>query len=535
VRAPAQDGDIVAEPPLSEAPRLARENLRRLADSAPPLFGRPWVEVMRSARRAVAQAAYDYLDRVDGGARVWKPVGAVVMAGHQPELFHPGVWVKNFALHGLAEQCHAMPVNLVVDNDAVKTTALHFPVLRRPLPPATEFQPYRATEPFDLPGTEEPYEEYAVRDEPLFASLPERVRLEWGFEPLLPDFWKEAVRAGRRTRLLGDRLAAARRAVESRWGCENYEVPVSAVCQTEPFAWFACDLLANLPRLHAAYNDAVRDYRRRYGLRSSSHPVPDLAADGDWLEAPFWAWRAGRGRRGRLMARLTPETVDLRVGDEFWPRLPREPGAMVNAFLDLGRQGLKVRSRALTNTLYARLFLCDLFVHGIGGGKYDEVTDAIMRRYYAVEPPAYLVLSATLLLPLPHYPARPADCRRLGREARDLFYNPQRHLDDRGMSIPAVAALLAEKQGLIREKPADRRGRRERFRRLREVTESLRAAVVGGLSEARRGLAGCEAGVRANEVLRRRDYPFCLYPGAALRPFCEQFLRAAAPAGAHIP
>ncbi len=148
----------------------------------------------------------------------------------------------------------------------------------------------------------------------MFASLPERVRPGWGFKPLLNEFWTAAVRTGRRTLLLGDRLAAARRELERRWNCENYEVPVSAICRTEPFAWFACDLLTNLPRLYAIYNAAVREYRARYGLRSTSHPVPDLAAEGNWLEAPFWAWRTGQKRRGRLMARLTPETVSLRVG-----------------------------------------------------------------------------------------------------------------------------------------------------------------------------------------------------------------------------
>src|SRR5262249_60155858 len=131
--------------------------------------------------------------------------------------------------------------------------------------------------------------EYAVRDEAMFASLPQRVRPGWDFEPLLREFWQVAVETGQRTPLLGDRLAAARRAIERRWGCHNYEGPVSAVCQTEPFAWFACDLLTHLPRLHPAYNDSVRDYRARYGLRSTSHPVPDLATEGHSLAAPFSA------------------------------------------------------------------------------------------------------------------------------------------------------------------------------------------------------------------------------------------------------
>ena len=48
-----------------------------------------------------------------------------------------------------------------------------------------------------------------------------------------------------------------------------------------------------------------------------------------------------------------------------------------------------LRPRALTLTLFARLCLGDFFIHGIGGGKYDEVTDAIIRDYFGVEPPAY--------------------------------------------------------------------------------------------------------------------------------------------------
>jgi hypothetical protein len=519
VRAPKEDGAVVAEPPLSEASRLASENVNRVLRSAPALLGRPWREVFADARRALDRAVHDYHRRFEGNADIWKGNGRIFMAGHQPELFHPGVWVKNFAIHGLAQQHGGRSINLVVDNDTVKATALHFPVVR-------EFPPYRATEPFDLPAGGEPYEEYAVRDEGLFASLPERVRPGWGFEPLLREFWDVAVRTGRRTRLLGDRLTAARRAIERRWGCENSEVPVSAVCQTEPFAWFACDLLTNLPRLHAAYNDAVHDYRARYGLRNTSHPVPDLAVEGDWLEAPFWAWRAGARRRGRLMARLTPDAVELRSDAEPWPSLPREPAAMVRAFLDLGKRDLKVRSRALTNTMYARLFLCDLFIHGIGGGKYDEVTDAIIRRYYRVDPPAYLVLSATLLLPLPHDPATPDDCRRLKREQRDLYYNSQRHLDDGARSRPDVAALVARKEALIRAEPAARPGRRERFQQIREVSETLRALVERELEVTRRHEVECDAGLRANAILMRRDYPFVLYPERTLRPFCEQFLAA---------
>ncbi len=116
--------------------------------------------------------------------------------------------------------------------------------------------------------------------------------------------------------MLGECFAAARRGLERRWGCHNLEVPLSAVCRTEPFGWFTAHLLTELPRFHAAYNDCVHAYRRRNRIKSRNHPVPDLAADGDWLEAPLWGWRGGQTRRGRLFVAAAGDRVELRCGTE---------------------------------------------------------------------------------------------------------------------------------------------------------------------------------------------------------------------------
>jgi hypothetical protein len=548
LRAPKEDGAILAEPPLESAGALIAHNRKLLhsssgepadqtraealsayarlstdlAQSAGGFYSsQAWAYLRREARRDTLGAARRYVS--DSGEPVPRTKGAdsFIVAGHQPELFHPGVWAKNFALSGLARRHDAVALNIVVDNDTVKSTSLRVPS------PGTAGMKWShtVTVPFDCWTGEIPYEERPILDRDAFDSFGERaghVLSGWNYEPLLKSFWPEVLRQAERTPLLGECMAAARRAFERRWGCNNLEIPVSVLCRTAAFQRFAWHLLSELPRFLSIYNDCVHDYRRRYGIRSRNHPVPDLVVDGDWLETPFWGWRAGQQRRGRLFARVRHGAIDLRAGTENWPSVPAVEEWWTDGLLhDLEGEGYKIRSRALSNTLYARLFLGDLFVHGIGGGKYDELTDAIIRRFYGIEPPAFVVLTATRLLPLPHYPSGPDDRHRLQRALRDIHWNPQRHFSE---TAGDIRDLAREKYDWMQRQPADKAGRRERFRMLRELTARLRAPLASAEHRLRDELAESERQVEANAVLTRRDYSFVLYPEETLRPFCEQFL-----------
>src|SRR5689334_21153410 len=53
----------------------------------------------------------------------------------------------------------------------------------------------------------------------------------------------------------------------------------------------------------------------------------------------------------------------------------------------LGQNRLRISPRALTLTTFFRLLLADQFVHGIGGARYDRVTDRLIARFLGIEPP----------------------------------------------------------------------------------------------------------------------------------------------------
>jgi hypothetical protein len=514
LQAPREDRALLAYPPLARVGALLDENRRRLHGVNSDILGYSFQSLRSLARRNVLDEARQYL--AAAGEPVPDATGhALFLAGHQPELFHPGVWLKNFALSGLARAHGGVALNLVVDNDTAKNTLLSVPA-----------EEHVAQIPFDHWQSEVPFEERLVLDESLFRDLPyaaERFTADWNFTPLLGDFWTEVTRQAERSALLGERFAAARRGYERRWGCANLEVPFSRVCRTEAFVWFACHVLENLPRFVDVYNGVVQAYRRAYGIRSRHHPVPDLAREGEWLEAPFWAWRAGRKRRERLFARRSQLGYELRAGSETWATLrdTSRPKDLIQQYQALTASGYKVRTRALTTTLFARLFLGDIFLHGLGGGKYDELTDEIMRRFYNMEPPAFLVLTGTLLLPLPRPPVSEDDRRRWHSLERDLWWNPQRHLND---AAPVARELSEEKRRWIQRPAISSKESRQRFETLRQLTGQLRPFVRDQEEQARLALEHAAHNLRIMRSRGRRDYAFCLYPEEDLRSFCAQLL-----------
>lgn len=501
LRAPGGDGEVVAVPPLDRAGDLVAVNRARLA-TGPDLLGRPFAQIADLARREVLTQQ--------------QPVSPLFVAGHQPELFHPGVWVKNFALAGLAKRHGGVAVNLVVDNDTLKSASLRVPVPGEP--------PQIRSLPFDQAGPELPWEERRVLDRATFDAFGDvatSLMRGWGFEPILGELWPE-VRRRSLDATIGEAFVAGRQTIERRWGCHNLEVPLSVVSGGEGFAHFVGAMLADVERFHALYNAVVRAHRVRRRIRSRNHPVPDLANEGGWFEVPLWGWRAGSARRGRVFVRPEPTRLRVRAGNDVWPDLPRpQDGEFVPAWRGLAEGGYKMRPRALTTTLFARLLVADVFVHGIGGAVYDELTNGLMRQFFGVEPPGFVVLSATRWLPLGGSADAIEDRRRLARLVRDVEFNPQRHLTP---ETAGVAGLLSERRDWVAREPQTKAERRERFRRLREANERLGAFLVGKRDDLRQELAALDARLAVNAVLRRRDYSFCLYPESVLRPFCTRFL-----------
>jgi len=526
--APREDRTALVDPPFGMVGELVRENVQLRAKHSYDFHGRSLAdlrelaraELLRDARRWTA-AYRDVPSPASGQPDL------IFLAGHQPQIFHPGVWLKNFALGALARRHAAQAVNLVIDSDAAQATALR-------VPGGTPAQPRAELIPFDRRAPAVPFEERSILDHALFASFGSRLSAQIGVlvpNPLSDAYWPLVLRRADATDNLGACLAQARHQLEGFWGLETLEIPQSRVCAAESFCSFAAHLLAELPRFRDVYNEAVGEYRRVYRVRSTAHPVPDLAADGPWLEAPLWVWTAENPRRRRLFACRRGKEIALSDRDAWEIALPLpadgDASAAVDRLLELPRQGVKIRSRALITTLWARLMLGDLFVHGIGGARYDQVTDLLMERFFGLRPPGFMVLSATLHLPVAHAHATPADARAIRQRLRDLTYHPERYYDGSG-SGPAgapddPAELIAAKAQWIGT-PQTPQNARTRCGAIREINQRLQPFLARERSKLIERQAQTAGALQAETILAWREYGFCLYPEEALRNFFDSLL-----------
>ncbi len=527
---PEQSGEVLIVPPYDQV-----AGLLGAAGEAPwgdaDVLGTPLAEFRRRVRARALALALAYTrggppSREAGPApppaRGGGPPGGrpLILMGHQPVFFHPGVWMKFFLLARLAAEHGATGVHLIVDTDATGTIAAEVPAARERLARAAETlvdlpddMPLEAAP----PPPPEAWAAFVERVRHCLVTLPSPVFVEH-----LNAFASGEPAARRAARTLAEFLGRLRRGYEARanptrtceapgdgpGGSPGYlELPVSRLADTPEFRAFALHLVRSPDALQRIYNASLDEYRRVHHLRSAANPFPNLNHSSSGIETPFWV--VSGGHRSELFAARRGAHVVLATAAGPVATIAPDAGG-VEA---LGASGVAIRPRAMTLTLFARLCLGDLFIHGVSGGRYDRVTDVISAQVFGCRPPAYMVATATLHPPLLAGGGATGQRQTLERRLMDLRHNPDRYL-----AAPAddQRRLVDEKWSLIRAVETMRAGpdRRAATRRIREVNGLLAEALASEIAALEARLAALETAQDTEEAARYRGYPFFMFDPA---------------------
>jgi hypothetical protein len=490
---PERSGETLLVPPME---RLAASIALYEPRGGEAVLGVPLDEFRRRTRART----WDLASPGRGGAAVSRPL---IVMGHQPVFFHPGVWFKYFLLDRLCGVHGAEGLHCIVDTDATGPIGAAIPAGRDGVRRTTHTL---VSLPDDMP-----LEAAAVPAPDAWRVFADAVRADLatlGVPAIAQRFDAFAVgepAARRDATTLGGYLDGLRRAYEARAEAPRYaDIAVSALAAGREFQAFALHLIQDPAGLRAAYNGCLDAYRAAHRVRSAANPFPNLVEADGRTETPLWLLHGGR--RTDLYAAREGDRLTLGSAQDRVAVIPAGP-AGIDA---LAAANVAVRPKAITLTMFARLCLGDLFIHGVGGGRYDRVTDALAERLFGVRPAPYAVATATLHLPIAEGRDPAGERHALARRVMDLRHNPDRHLTSAG---PAEQALIDEKWRLIREVETMRPGpdRRAATRRIREINERLARTVAPEIARAEADLAALRATPPAEEILEFRGYPYFLF------------------------
>ncbi len=508
-RVPKASGEALVDPSLQQAHESVRTLNAKVEWAGLEFCSKPISVTRCEARRELVELARHYTRAyrdVPARFEAVKDSTPIILAGHQPELFHPGVWFKNFLLSELSVASGAVAINFLVDNDLCRSTSIRVPSRK------ADGSVIASSVAFDAAARESiPWELRSLNDSECWKRFPAVVRetlLTEVDNPLVDDLWKFANEAIARNQRIGYALAEARHRLESEMGLETLEVPLSRMVSTRAFARFSIQLLSELPRLRSVYNVQREIYRSAHHIRSQAHPVPALEQQHGWLEAPWWVYRAASPKRQRLWVKLSDSRLTLsdRAGWQAVIEGRLECDEAASQWLQILGSGVCLRPRALLTTMYARLIIGDSFIHGIGGGKYDQLTDAIIREFFGVTPPSVIVASATMRLPIASELSTDSTQQQRERLWR-LKYQAERATESDSAEL---ATLAARKRELLANIPA--RGEKwEWHHQITEVNRRLAELTAEETESAKERLERLTVDERQNRILTSREFSFCLF------------------------
>ena len=375
-KAPAADGELLIWPEPRELLERTRENQARLSSA-------DHVRIQNTPLSHIRRAMRQFIGHDDA-----QPLLAT---GHQSELYHAGVWVKDVLIDQAASLLNGQAYHFAVDTDSPKHLQVRWPGTSIPIsddPAIATAAPWSALLDAPTPRHIQHIEQAAQRDFPQF-----------GFHPMLFDFLQSLRRLAIEPSNLSATITNAQHQLDWSLGLRHHAMLVSPLLTSHAFLALAHHVMSRPEAFAASYNRALAEYRRETNTTSPMRPMPDLFVSDESIEVPFWLDNVNDGTRSRPSVFRTGDawSLELLDGEAFAFRADlraEEAAEALRKFLD--RNAHRLAPRALTLTIFLRLLVVDQFVHGIGGGRYDQVADKLIADHFGLQPPAF---SATMYFP----------------------------------------------------------------------------------------------------------------------------------------
>ncbi len=391
----------------------------------------------------------------------------IIIAGHQAEPWHTGIFAKFIAADALAKQTNAHVVWLFVDQDSGTPATITLPTRS-----ATNHL-RRST----LTLGDEPDADIPLSSRPPFR--PHTTHLDHATPQSALEGvhrWITALNQNTQQQDIAHQIAAALRALAAPWCSPDAAIFATQLSRTDAFAEMIDAMRRDPLACVNAYNQAIM-----HTPEARVAPLRSAPSESQ-IELPVWVMPDAHNQP-RRKANLAD--LDQLPNHRFAPR-------------------------ALTMTALLRSVGCDLFIHGTGGARYDTITELWIRDWLACDLAPTAVASADLMLDLGACPVTPREIQDAHRLAHKARHDP---------AILNDVTAASQKQSLLKaiaQKKYLGTNPLLEFQEMQSLLHAYRIRHADQLSILRNDVRNLQSRAQENQVITARDWPFFLHPDEAI-------------------
>jgi len=284
----------------------------------------------------------------------------IFATGHQIEFFHPGILFKETEAARLAQEWEGTAITFVLDNDPA-SIKLDYPLLEVSAK-KTLFEKkslYLGNSFFKIDSVSIDQ----INSELLKVLSFLKIKSSHFHPKIIPHLINSIniiINNISRSKNLTELITKSRIENLQQTGRNIFPVYISDLIHMKAWKFFTELIINDIKHFRTIYNKSVEKYRKLHKIKNHAQPVPDLKED----EFPFWTYYPETNKRTKSNSENITRGILL--------------------------------PRAITLSLFFRIFACDLFIHGAGGAKYDEVTSTILTDFFNIPQTGFLIRTRTL-------------------------------------------------------------------------------------------------------------------------------------------
>ena len=498
LKVPENDGEFFCSHNLTDIPPLLKSNQELIDSYSFKIAGVSYSEFRKIAETEILNSLTD--GNVDLVPRPY------IVTGHQPGLCHPGIWIKNFLADKLARENKGTAFDIIIDYDCSNEIGCSILTwnekIRRKKEILIKLNPRQPFECCSVPDSDK-FRDFYQKIQAGLQSFPINTVIKY-----VEVFFQKGKSALSSSKNLAEFLVKTKKGYEASEGLQYFDIMLSRICKTRSFLLFTLHIAQDIKRFHDIYNQLLEKHRISHKLRYKANPFPDLKKDADKYEIPFWCINDNK----RKPAWVIHEGSCISIYGEDICLFRYKKGDCDRAIKIIREEKINLRPKAVLLTLFFRLFFSDIFIHGISGGKYDEITDGIMEKYYDIKPPHFITASLTLFPDLPIDRIQINDVENLKTIIRNIKHKPEIFEDkvEGQEAKEKFKKLTEEKNKLFQQKPS-KKEKKDHYCKLKTVTEELSRFLDNYYLKVNDQLRIAEEKEHDNQTACFREFPYFFY------------------------